>query len=696
MTSSAVRAKDKQKWLSVSFGMLAMLLGGTLYSWGSYSDTLKQDFFNHSSSSDVEPGNTTVSTKAPTPSSFSATSAIGILYTICLTGNYLPFCGFFFERYGPQKTILFGALLASTGYALLFIMAQYARNQSMEGLLLVTTEDGDVVLSTSYYVAAFACFLFGHASGYFDAAALWTNMKNLPEHRGLVAGLLKSFYGLSAAIMMSILNGFLGGNASILILFLAISALVIGISASFMVKLSTKDIPDERDAMMVVGEGERERLTAKEEETSQDKSSKVTYESTRTTSINVASRLKLGMTLVIILGVLLFISSLILLTQGKSLSPLTKAMISLLHILYLIVLLTVIVTGPPKWFSIWFRESFADKGNHHHQTATSNSTLGRRYQYSNLSSSEHKQISSSFSYEHENKRSDLVPSVLTTLPDKGIEIAREDNTKTRGGVASTSNVSLSRTKANSFVTKDYTAIQALQTPEFYLLFFAILGGMGCGLMIIKEITPILQTRIKVDNTTTSSSPSSKATIASEIPIAVQLLSIFNCFGRMGSGFLSDYFFLRLSRPYFLAFALSLMIASTMILNNFGKTINAWTFIGICLGGYAYGSFWSLTPSIASELFGLKYIGGIYSMQTLAPTLGSYLFVNGIADPLYQAAMHHSGQSGNNDEKNCHGSVCYRKALNISAITVSFSLICALLLAYISRKQYIELRLRGGD
>lgn len=48
-----------------------------------------------------------------------------------------------------------------------------------------------------------------HGASYFETAAIATNVKNYPEDRGRVIGLLKTCIGLSAAIVTTICESLL-------------------------------------------------------------------------------------------------------------------------------------------------------------------------------------------------------------------------------------------------------------------------------------------------------------------------------------------------------------------------------------------------------------------------------------------------------------------------------------------------------
>lgn len=92
------------------------------------------------------------------------------------------FAGLAFDAVGPLWTGLAGAAMSAGGYALFAAFAAKQLPLSVGGL-------------------AFATFLWGHGAGYADTAALATSVTNFPHNRGLVVGLLRAAFGLSAAIL---------------------------------------------------------------------------------------------------------------------------------------------------------------------------------------------------------------------------------------------------------------------------------------------------------------------------------------------------------------------------------------------------------------------------------------------------------------------------------------------------------------
>merc|ERR1712146_190869 len=103
---------------------------------------------------------------------------------------------------------------------------------------------------------------------------------------------------------------------------------------------------------------------------------------------------------------------------------------------------------------------------------------------------------------------------------------------------------------------------------------------------------------------------------------VSITGIFNAFGRMTAGYLSDRFSTSISRPLFLTLAIAFMFIgqSSMFLSS--GTL--WLYFAGAIIGFTYGQFWALVPPMTIELFGERHVGLNYQLLGLAPAAGSVL------------------------------------------------------------------------
>jgi len=131
----------------------------------------------------------------------------------------------------------------------------------------------------------------------------------------------------------------------------------------------------------------------------------------------------------------------------------------------------------------------------------------------------------------------------------------------------------------------------LKKPQFYLLWIIYLLSATAGLMLIAHMASIAGTQAAW-----------KAGF-----ILVVVLSAFNALGRVVGGFLSD----KIGRKSALILVL-LLQACNMFIFTYYNTIPSLV-IGASLAGLAYGSLFSLMPSITADFFGIKNMGVNYGL-----------------------------------------------------------------------------------
>lgn len=150
------------RWRNLAMGMLVILSGGTVYSFGAYSSALK--------------------------ASLALSQEQLELAALCSNiGNYVGVAGFFYDRFGARTSVTFGACLIGAGYGAQWLLMSYG---------------GGLGGRTSAPLLCACCFVWGHGSGYLDVAAIGTSVSAFPRHRGAVVGLLKSLYGLASSLIV--------------------------------------------------------------------------------------------------------------------------------------------------------------------------------------------------------------------------------------------------------------------------------------------------------------------------------------------------------------------------------------------------------------------------------------------------------------------------------------------------------------
>ncbi|XP_047332183.1 protein NUCLEAR FUSION DEFECTIVE 4 [Impatiens glandulifera] len=105
------------------------------------------------------------------------------------------------NKFPPWVILLIGVCACFIGYGILWLAVS------------------QTVSSLPYWLLWIALCIATHSSAWFGTAVLVTNMRNFPLSRGTVAGILKGYIGISAAVYTEIYDMILNESASNLLLF---------------------------------------------------------------------------------------------------------------------------------------------------------------------------------------------------------------------------------------------------------------------------------------------------------------------------------------------------------------------------------------------------------------------------------------------------------------------------------------------
>jgi hypothetical protein len=218
--------------------------------------------------------------------------------------------------------------------------------------------------------------------------------------------------------------------------------------------------------------------------------------------------------------------------------------------------------------------------------------------------------------------------------------------------------------------EEVNLLQAMITVNFWLLFAAMLCGMGSGLATINNISQIGE---------------SLGYTAVERSTLVSLWSIWNFLGRFGAGYVSDIFLHRKgwARPLLMTLTLAAMTAGHVVIAS-GFPGNL--YVGSVLVGVCYGSQWSLMPTITSEIFGVKHMGTIFNTIAIASPVGSYILSVSVIGYIYDK---NSSESGNV----CYGKKCFMLSFFILASVSFCGFFVAMLLFLRTRRFYSQVVLQ---
>ncbi|XP_010541167.1 PREDICTED: uncharacterized protein LOC104814691 [Tarenaya hassleriana] len=214
---------------------------------------------------------------------------------------------------------------------------------------------------------------------------------------------------------------------------------------------------------------------------------------------------------------------------------------------------------------------------------------------------------------------------------------------------------------------DLNILQAMCKLNFWLLFLAMISGMGSGFATINNIRQVGE---------------SLHYPTVQLNSLVSLWSIWNFLGRFGAGYISDTYLHKYGwpRPVFMAVTLAIMAIGHIVM---ASGVQGSLYIGSLLIGMAYGSQWSLMPTITSEIFGIKHMGTIYFTISIAGPVGSYICSVKVIGYFYDKVA-----SG--DDNSCFGNHCFMTSFMIMSALALFGSLVACVLFLRTRRFYSKL------
>ncbi|KAK9691188.1 hypothetical protein RND81_09G181900 [Saponaria officinalis] len=224
--------------------------------------------------------------------------------------------------------------------------------------------------------------------------------------------------------------------------------------------------------------------------------------------------------------------------------------------------------------------------------------------------------------------------------------------------------------------EDYTILQALLSIDMGILFLATLFGLGSSLTAVDNLGQIGESLGYPTKT---------------ISTFVSLVSIWNYFGRVFAGFVSETLLAKykVPRPLMMTFVLVLAAVGHILI---AFPIPGSVYIASVIMGFSFGAQLPLLFAIISELFGLKYYSTLFNCGQLASPLGSYLLNVKVTGMLYdREALKQLAKKGlkrgDVKELTCLGSNCYRLPFIILASVTLFGALVSFILVVRTREFY---------
>lgn len=224
--------------------------------------------------------------------------------------------------------------------------------------------------------------------------------------------------------------------------------------------------------------------------------------------------------------------------------------------------------------------------------------------------------------------------------------------------------------------EDYSILQALLSADMLILFVATLCGLGSSLTAVDNLGQIGESLGYPTRTVSS---------------FVSLLSIWNYFGRVFSGFVSETLLVKYKVPR------PLVMTFILLLSCIGHLLIAFpapgsVYVASVIIGFSFGAQLPLLFAIISELFGLKYYSTLFNCGQIASPLGSYILNVKVTGMLYdRQALKELAKKGMSrssvKELTCIGTQCYRLPFIILASVTFFGALVSYILVMRTREFY---------
>ena len=242
--------------------------------------------------------------------------------------------------------------------------------------------------------------------------------------------------------------------------------------------------------------------------------------------------------------------------------------------------------------------------------------------------------------------------------------------------------------------RDLTQVMLFRN-EYYLSFlvFPVMQTLGSGMFIANAALLAKVSIADLDQR------------ENVIALSVQLISVCGCLGRILCGFFIDFGKRRGVHvtSFFILTAFSFFLLVSFI--RISPALFCRKFLPILCGiaGTLYGSNWSIMPAYVASVFGSRFIGIGFAIESCLTVPGIYMFsyYMGLVYQSHSAKMPASPeellQSEGGREETCFGDSCIADSLTVACLSALTALVFSLLLRGQSRQTHrtsAETSLRG--
>ena len=218
--------------------------------------------------------------------------------------------------------------------------------------------------------------------------------------------------------------------------------------------------------------------------------------------------------------------------------------------------------------------------------------------------------------------------------------------------------------------EDFSILQGIFSIDMTLILLATFSGSGSPLAAIDNLGQVAE---------------SLAYPSDAISIIISWVSVFNFFGRIFSGFISENIMMKWKLPRPLTFFVAFFIIGV------GQLIVAYpstgsVFIASMVIGFGFGMH-AMLFAIISDLFGLKHYSTLFNCGQLVVPIGSYILNVHVVGRIYDKEALVNGIKLTGRGLICTGAHCFNLSFTILAGATLCGGIIMLVLAYRTREFY---------
>eukprot|EP00798_Chlamydomonas_sp_ICE-L_P013433 gene13433-19288_t len=215
-------------------------------------------------------------------------------------------------------------------------------------------------------------------------------------------------------------------------------------------------------------------------------------------------------------------------------------------------------------------------------------------------------------------------------------------------------------------------LKAVQTAQFWLLFFCFAVGVGTGLMYMNNLAAYV------------------IALGGHEGDQVVFVALFSAYtslatglSRLLLGYVSEYFLHARGTPRTTFFTI---VSAIMLVLSFGgmwATSPQDLFSITLIAGVGFGGHWSVIPAIVSDIFGLNSFASNYTFIQFAPALGGFLLATVLTSYEYSDASRAHGGDGTF----CAGVDCFYYTWRAVMLLNVLSVISSILLGRLTKDTY---------